>query len=118
MNLAVPHAQPEPLVPPSSVSGQAWRWELRRQLARVRDLLTSESPVAYDGWLAARGARGVRERTLLLRRLAALGDVVQVAPEPVARAEVARMVGDVDRHRRRTRALQWDAVQLELGGSE
>lgn len=116
MNLAVPPLQAEPASGPTS--GQAWRWELRRQLTQVRDLLAAESPTAYDGWLAAREARGARERTLLLRRLARLGEIIQVAPEHVARAEVERMVGDVDRHRRRTRALQWDAVQLELGGEE
>jgi hypothetical protein len=110
------HLQPDP--PGATPTGQAWRWDLRRQLAAVRDLLTGESPTAYDGWLAARGARGAREQALLLRRVAALGDVVQTAPEAVARAEVKRLVGDVERHRRRARDLQWDAVQLELGGSE
>lgn len=120
MSLAASDVQPDPAGAPVSHSsaGQAWRWELRRQLAAVRDLLVAESPAAYDGWLAAREARGMRERTLLLRRVAALGDVVQTAAEAVARAEVGRLVGDVDRHRRRLRSLQWDAVQLELGGSE
>ena len=114
MNLAVPH------VPSAAAAsaGQAWRWELRRKLIAVRDLLTVESPAAYDGWLAARAARGMRERTLLLRRVAALGDVVQTATEAVARTEVARLLGDIDRYRRRARELQWDDVQLELGGSE
>jgi hypothetical protein len=110
------HLQPEP--PGATPAGQAWRWDLRRQLIAARDLLTVESPTAYDGWLAARGARGARERVLLLRRIAALGDVVQTAPELVARAEVSRLLGDVERHRRRVRDLQWDDVQLELGGSE
>jgi len=99
-------------------AGQAWRWELRRTLIAVRHALTGESPAAYDGWLAARGARDARERTLLLRRVAALGDVVQTATEAVARSEVARLLGDVERHRRRVRFLHWDAVHLELGGSE
>ena len=118
MSLAVPHVQPEPAGAPVPTTGQAWRWELRRQLTTVRDLLHAESPTAYDGWLAAREARGMRERTLLLRRVAALGDVVQTASEPVARAEVGRLLADVERHRRRLRNLQWDAVQLELGGEE
>ena len=120
MSLAVPHVQPEPSGAPAHPEsvGQAWRWELRRQLTTVRDLLVAESPSAYDGWLAAREARGMRERTLLLRRVAALGDVVQTGSELVARAEVGRLLGDVERHRRRMRGLQWDAVQLELGGSE
>ena len=120
MSLAPPHLQPEPsgAPTPAASAGQAWRWELRRQLTTVRDRLVAEAPEAYDGWLAAREARGMRERTLLLRRVAALGEVVQTASEPVARAEVERLVGDVERHQRRLRSLQWDAVQLELGGSE
>lgn len=117
MNLAARHLDP---VPPGSPApgAQAWRWELRRQLTAVRDQLAAESPAAYDGWLAAREARGLRERTLLLRRVAALGDLVQTASEPTARGEVARLLGDVERHRRRLRNLQLDSVQLELGGSE
>ena len=115
MNLAVPHLQPDPI---GASGGQPWRWDLRRQLVAVRDLLAGERSAAYDGWLAAREARGMRERTLLLRRVGAMGDLVQTAPEPVARAEVSRLVADVERHRRRARALHRDAVQLELGGSE
>ena len=69
MSLAVPHAPARP--------GRARRTAVPRgscdaQLAAVRDLLVAESPAAYDGWLAAREARGMRERTLLLRRVAAL----------------------------------------------
>jgi hypothetical protein len=117
MSLTVPHLEPDP--PASAASaGQAWRWELRRELIAVRDLLAVEAPAADDGWLAARGARGARERILLLRRVGALAEVVQTASEPVARAEVSRLLGDVDRYRRRVRDLQWDTVQLELGGSE
>lgn len=114
MSLAVPHLQPDPTAP----AGQSWRQELRRQLSAVRDVLAAEAPAAYDAWLAPREERGLRERTLLLRRIAALGDLVRSAPEPVARAEVARLLGDVERHQRRVRALHWDSVQLELGGSE
>lgn len=124
MNL-VPRLEPEPgSAPPQAgaappqAAGQASRWDLRRRLDRARDLLMAEPPAAYDGWLAAREARGMRERTLLLRRVAALGALVQTAPEGVVESEVDRLVADVERHRRRTRALQWDAVQLELGGSD
>ena len=120
MSLAASHFQPEPsgAPAPDTSAGHAWRSELRRQLTVIRDVLVAEAPAAYDGWLVAREARGMRERTLLLRRVAALGDVVQSASELVARAEVARLLGDVERHQRRLRNLQWDAVQLELGGSE
>lgn len=115
MNLAVPHLQPDPIGAPV---GQPWRFELRRQLAALRDQLAGETSAAYGGWLAAREERGLRERTLLLRRIGAIGQVVQAAPEPVARAEVDRLAADVARHHRRARALARDAVQLELGGSE
>jgi len=114
MSLASSHLDPDPAAP----SAETWRWGLRRRLAEMHDLLMAETPAAYDGGLAAREARGTRQRTLLLRRAAALGSVVHVAPESVARAEVERLVGDVERHRRRARDRQWDAVQLELGGSD
>lgn len=115
MSLASSHLGPHPSV--ASLT-ESWRWGLRRRLAEVQDLLVAETPTTYDGGLVAREARGARERTLLLRRASALGSLVHVAAESVARAEVERLVGDVERHRRRARDRQWDAVQLELGGSE
>ncbi|QZY29279.1 hypothetical protein [Nocardioides coralli] len=97
----------------------AWRWQARRTLGDVRDLLTAESQASDDGWLAARGAGMLRERDALLERLAALGPRVFREPglEGV-RADVRRLLVDVEHHLQRRRDLVWDEVELELGGSE
>lgn len=98
---------------------EAWRWQVRRVMAEVRDLLVAERPTSYDGWLAARAAGMLRERDLLLARLAELGPLVlhdQRVDELKLRLE--RLLADVERHQQRRRDLIWDEVELELGGSE
>ena len=87
-------------------------------LAQVRDVLAAESSASYDGWLAARGGRLLRERDLLLARLARLTELVHAAAAQAVNAELARLLEDVARHQQRVRDLQWDAVELELGGSD
>jgi hypothetical protein len=60
-----------------------------------------------------------RERTALLRRLAALGPRVLEEPEiETVRAELLRLAADLDRHRQHLNDLVYDSVSLELGGSE
>ena len=96
-----------------------WRWRARGLLSELRDLLTSESPVSTDGWLAARGAGMVRERNALLARVAALGpQLLADAPLDDLRDRLGRLVVDVEHHLQRRRDLAWDEVELELGGSE
>jgi len=110
------HAGPAALARPHS---EAWRWQVHRMLADLRDVLLSESPTADDGWLAARGAGVLRERTTLLARLAVLSR--RALHEPAleqVRREVNRLLVDVDHHLQRRRDLVWDEVELELGGSE
>lgn len=102
-----------------SDGSDAWRWEARRLLADLRDLLLAESPAAYDGWLAARGDGMLRERTLLLTRLSVVA--TRALQEPSAervREELGRLLVDADHHLQRRRDLAWDEVELELGGSE
>lgn len=100
-------------------SPSAWRWQVRRTLAEVRDLISAESPADYDGWLAARGASMLRERNALLERLAELGPRVLREPTlDAVRADVRRLLVDVEHHLQRRRDLAWDEVELELGGSE
>jgi hypothetical protein len=96
-----------------------WRWRARGILSELRDLLATESPVAVDGWLAARGAGVLRERNQLLARVAALGPQVLADP-PVEdlRDRMLRLLVDVEHHLQRRRDLAWDEVELELGGSE
>ncbi len=104
----------------------SWRWTMRQRMTAVRDALLEETPPSQgpdddrgDGWLAARGGTSFRERNALLMRLGALGTRVLEDPDVGAvRAEVARLVVDVTRHVQRVNDLAYDAVEIELGGSE
>ncbi len=109
---------PYPSPTSAGCAGDGWRWEARRVLARLRDLLTAESSASYDGWLAARGGRLLRERDVLLGRLARLTALVQAGTAAAVHAELGRLLEDVTRHQQRVRDLHWDAVELELGGSD
>jgi hypothetical protein len=96
-----------------------WRWLVRHRLAAVKDALASERTPGRDAWLAAREQSLHRERTVLLARVARLGPLVLEAPDvdPV-RVELSRLVADLEHHRQRLNDLVYDAVSLELGGSE
>jgi hypothetical protein len=96
-----------------------WRWEVRQRMAEVRDALLAESDHGGDGWLAAREVGLVRERNVLLGRLSALGPRVLEDPDvDEVRSELHRLLVDVSHHLQRVRDLAYDAVELELGGSE
>lgn len=104
---------------PAGGSPDSWRWRTLALLADLRDLLATDSPAPYDGWLAARGAGILRERNSLLVRLGALGHrVLQEPGSPGLRLQLDRLVVDVEHHLQRRRDLIWDDVELELGGSE
>jgi hypothetical protein len=104
---------------PDAHPADAWRWQVRRLIGEVRDLLVHETPASYDGWLAARGAGMIRERNTLLGRLAALGPRVLHDPAgDEVLAELRRLLADVEHHLQRRRDLVWDEVEMELGGSE
>lgn len=97
----------------------SWRWTMRQRMTTVRDALLEESTGGEDEWLAARGGKEFRERNALLLRLGTLGTRVLEDPDVGAvRAEVARLVADVQRHVQRVHDLAYDAVEMELGGSE
>ncbi len=118
MTAATTHHVHAGLAAPGVATEESWRWQARRLLADLRDRLVAESP-SYDGWLAARGAGMLRERNALLSRLGAMGP--QVLHEPAiddVRADLSRLLVDVEHHLQRRRDLVWDEVELELGGSE
>jgi hypothetical protein len=97
----------------------SWRWTMRQRMTSVREALLEETTGGEDEWLAARGGASFRERNALLMRLGTLGTRVLEDPDVGAvRAEVARLVVDVTRHVQRVNDLAYDAVELELGGSE
>lgn len=96
-----------------------WRWEVRQRMIGVRDALLALEGTPTDGWLAARGGAAMRERTVLLTRLSALGEQVLVDSDLDGVAvEVRRLVVDVQHHLQRVSDLAYDDVELELGGSE
>jgi hypothetical protein len=99
----------------------SWRWTVRQRMTAVRDALLEETGPgdSADGWLAARGGAAFRERNALLMRLGALGTRVREdADLGAVRAEVARLVVDIGHHVQKVNDLAYDAVELELGGSE
>jgi len=96
-----------------------WRWLVRHRMSGVKDALTAEMSRGGDAWLAAREVALVRERDALLRRIAALGPLVSDAPDiESVRRDLGRLVVDLEHHRQRLNDLVYDAVSLELGGSE
>jgi hypothetical protein len=96
-----------------------WRWLVRHRMAAVREALTLAQPVDRDASLAARELNLARERASLVARVSELGPQVleAVDVEPV-RAELQRLVADLERHRQHLNDLVYDSVSLELGGSE
>lgn len=96
-----------------------WRWNVRQRMAAVRDALIAETAQGGEGWLAAREGGLLRERTILLNRLSALGPRVLESPNlEVVRLELLRLLADVAHHVQRIHDLAYDEVELELGGSE
>jgi hypothetical protein len=103
---------------PGASVGQ-WRWQLRQQMAAVRDALVAEAGNGADGWTVAREGGMLRERNALLARLGTLGPRVLEHPDPdVVHADVQRLLVDVGHHAQRLHDLAYDEVELELGGSE
>ena len=96
-----------------------WRWLVRHRLAAIKEALATERTPGPDAWLAARELSLHRERVGLLQRITALGpQVLDVADVEPVRHELARLVADLEHHRQRLNDLVYDAVSLELGGSE
>lgn len=92
-------------------------WPLRPALAHVRDALLAERAEAGEAWLAARGEATLRAGRVLLERVGALG--VRLPHDPGAQLDdLRRLALDLTHHAQRRRDLAWDAVEMELGGSE
>lgn len=96
-----------------------WRWAVRQRMAAVRDALLPDVESSDDGWLAARSGGIARDRDTLLGRLSELGPEVLESPDADrVRAELRRLVTDIRHYVQRVHDLAYDAVELELGGSE
>lgn len=96
-----------------------WSWRVRQRMVAVREALLADPGGWPDGWLAARAGRVTRHRDLLLARVRDLGRrVVDGGGGEEVRAELLRLITDLEHHQQRLNDLVWDAVELELGGSE
>jgi hypothetical protein len=96
-----------------------WRWTVRQRMASVRDGLARETTESSDSWLVARESSVLRDRNALMTRLSVLGQGVLDSPEvEQLRFELKRLVTDIHHHRQKVHDLAYDAVELELGGSE
>lgn len=95
-----------------------WRWGVRRHLSLVREALAQDSARSSDGWLAARARVHDRDRHHLLARVSSLGPRVLDRLERDLEVELHRLLGDLEHFQQRRHDLVYDAVALELGGSE
>lgn len=96
-----------------------WRWLVGHRIARVNEALGLEHSRDGDAWLAAREASLLRERDSLQRRLHRAGALLLEATDvDLLRRDLLRLLGDLEHHRQRLNDLVYDAVSLELGGSE
>jgi acyl dehydratase len=97
----------------------SWGHIVRQRARQVADALISENPVAVDSWLAARVSHLERERNRLLTRLSVLGSLVSESTDPESvRESFRRLVLDVRHHHQRLNDLAYDAIALDVGGSE
>ena len=102
-----------------AVDTDNWRWLVRQNLSAVRDALASPPVRSLDGWLVARAESSERLRHDLVERVTEVGSALLERPDPeTARAEVHRLVVDLEHFRQRLHDLVYDSVSLELGGSE
>ena len=98
---------------------RSWSYIVRLRAAQVADALTAESPVAVDSWLAARVGHLDRERNRLLTRLTVLAAMLDECPDiESVRESFTRLVLDVRHHHQRLNDLAYDALALDVGGSE
>jgi hypothetical protein len=97
----------------------SWRHLVRERLAGVQDALTAEDEAATDTWLAARVSHLDREHDRLLSRLRVLGATIGDATDlESVRQSLTRLVVDVHHHQQRLNDLAYDAVAMEVGGSD
>ena len=96
-----------------------WRHRAQAHLLDLRTALGAEADRDDDGWLAARSGGLQRQRDTLLARSAGLAAaVLGLADVDRLREDLRRFLADVSHHLQRRRDRAYDAVELELGGSE
>jgi len=98
-----------------------WAANVRARLTAVRTELDRARGTARsrDGWLSARERTSNRERRRLSQRISAIGPRILDHPESeTSLRELRRVAVDLEHYRQRLHDLVYDAVALELGGSE
>lgn len=94
----------------------AWRVALRDRLQRVHAGMT-EPLGSRDGWLVARMQHAERDRCALLDRISATTSRISEArTATTVLPEIRRLSQDLAHYRQRLTDLDYDAVELELGG--
>jgi len=100
----------------ASANPGAWRTAVRERLQRVRAGM-AEPLGSRDGWLVARAQHAERDRCALLERITATSTrMSEGRPTTTVLPEVRRLTRDLVHYGRRLRDLDYDAVELELGG--
>jgi hypothetical protein len=98
---------------------QSWRYLVKQRLTWVGTALASEGAADEEPWLQARAAQLLRERARLQGRTAMLAGTIcdAVDLDPV-RQSLARLVADLQHYQQRVNDLAYDAVDLDVGGSD
>lgn len=94
-----------------------WSWQVRQHLGQVRHALECDRVRSFDGWLNARASHTDRVRRQLMARISAITDQEQPDADRL-RGLAARLLTDLEHFQQRVRDLNYDAVALEIGGSE
>ena len=102
---------------------QSWRFLVRKRLARVEEALAADRDADRatdtEPWLEARAAQLHRERLRLQSRTSVLAATVGEATDIRSlRDSLCRLVVDLHHHQQRVNDLTYDAVDLDVGGSD
>ena len=98
---------------------QSWRLCVRQRLLAVADALSEDTASGDDSGLSAREDSLRRERKRLLVQLSLLvPEVAEARDLEAVRRKALRFARDVDHHNQRVHDLMYDAMSMEVGGSE
>lgn len=98
---------------------QSWRLSVRQRLLDLADALCDEAADGEDTALSARAETLRRESRRLLTQVSLLlPEVAESRDLDGTRLKMMRFVHDLERHNQRRHDLLYDAVGMEVGGSE
>lgn len=94
-----------------------WLWQLRQQLFALREELASDRVRSFDGWLTAKASATDRTRRQIMGRISVV--LAKDFPDvDTAHLVGTRMLHDLEHFQQRVSDLTYDAVSMEIGGSE